>query len=337
MTAPKLVRLGAQAGLLLSFLPATLVAQGRGLEFGYGRWWHGEPATTFSLAWHRPFLGPIDYTLGLVHLDDSRALDDRTATGGEVTVGLGRDGSGPYLVAGSALTMRHRDRNVDAAWSAGGGYALRVLPFLSLGIEARYQWEDRNVRGFWRLARSDRRGFAVQGRASLAFAAARRPAPTGGGRPVPIFEAPEEAEVYSTARREGASEEAARTAADVVQTAVEAMGTPYRWGGSDENGYDCSGLIQYAYEEHGILLPRVSKDQVRIGLLLDKRVGDLRPGDVLGFATNGSGVSHVGLYVGDGRFIHSAQSGVKISSLMTSDADSRYWRDRWVVARRILN
>lgn len=331
------LRWGTALPVLAGFLPATLLAQGKGLEFSYGRWWHGEPAVTYTAAWHQPLLGPLDYTVGLAHLDDSRSLDDRTASGAVVTLGLGRDGSGPYLVGGSALMMRHRDRNVDAAWSAGAGYALPVLPFLSVAVEARYRWEDRNVQGFWRLVPGDRRGLTLEGR--LAFGTASRPGarPAGGARTPPHLEAPPAEDVYTTARSEGASEDVARVASAVVTTALDAMGTPYRWGGSDENGYDCSGLIQYAYGEHGILLPRVSRDQARMGLLVDRDLGQLRPGDILGFSTNGSGVSHVGLYVGDGMFIHSANAGVKLSSLSASDPESRYWRERWVVVRRLLN
>jgi cell wall-associated NlpC family hydrolase len=115
------------------------------------------------------------------------------------------------------------------------------------------------------------------------------------------------------------------------------MGTPYRWGGSDAAGYDCWGLIQFAYAEHGILLPRVSRDQARIGVLVERDIEALLPGDILGFAASGSGITHVGLYVGEGLFIHSASTGVKLSSLNGTDPDSRWWRQRWAVARRILN
>ena len=99
------------------------------------------------------------------------------------------------------------------------------------------------------------------------------------------------------------------------------MGTPYRWGGSDANGYDCSGLIQWAYGEHGIVLPRTSRDQARTGTAQDPSIAVLLPGDILTFS-QGSGVSHVGLYVG---------------SLVDDDADSRWWQRRWVGVRRILN
>jgi cell wall-associated NlpC family hydrolase len=115
------------------------------------------------------------------------------------------------------------------------------------------------------------------------------------------------------------------------------MGTPYRWGGTDANGFDCSGLIQYAYGQVGIVLPRTSRDQSRMGSGVDRQVDALRPGDILAFSSDGtSRVTHVGLYVGDGQFIHSSSTGVKLSSLLADDGDSRWWQQRWIAARRIV-
>jgi cell wall-associated NlpC family hydrolase len=124
----------------------------------------------------------------------------------------------------------------------------------------------------------------------------------------------------------------------VVETALAAMGSPYQWGGTDANGFDCSGLIQFAYAKHGVLLPRMSRDQARMGQAADREVSTLRPGDILAFSEAGtaSRVTHVGLYVGGGQFIHSAGTGVKLSSLDGEDGDSRWWRQRWVGARRIV-
>jgi cell wall-associated NlpC family hydrolase len=70
---------------------------------------------------------------------------------------------------------------------------------------------------------------------------------------------------------------------------------------------------------------------------VERRVGALVPGDILGFAVSGGGISHVGLYVGGGEFIHSSSAGVRLSSLTATDPDSRWWQQRWVAARRILN
>lgn len=122
----------------------------------------------------------------------------------------------------------------------------------------------------------------------------------------------------------------------IIQSALDAMGTPYVWGGSDANGFDCSGLIRYAYHEHGIELPRRSSDQAREGIALEREIRDLLPGDILAFGSSPAQVTHVGLYLGQGRFIHSASSGVRISLLSQDDPDGRYWWQRWVAVRRIL-
>jgi cell wall-associated NlpC family hydrolase len=63
----------------------------------------------------------------------------------------------------------------------------------------------------------------------------------------------------------------------------------------------------------------------------------LQPGDILGFSDGGGGVTHVGLYAGEGMFIHSSSSGVKLSSLIDPDGDGRWWQQRWVTARRLIN
>ena len=118
----------------------------------------------------------------------------------------------------------------------------------------------------------------------------------------------------------------------VVDLALASIGTPYEWGGTDANGFDCSGLIQFAYGRHGIQLPRVSTEQIRAGAPVDAEPSLLRPGDVLGFSRDGSAeTSHVGLYVGGDEFIHSSTSGVRVSTLRDP-----YWRHRLVAARRIV-
>src|SRR5207237_79509 len=124
-------------------------------------------------------------------------------------------------------------------------------------------------------------------------------------------------------------------AGDVVQTATESPGTPYIWGGTADNGFDCSGLIQYAYGQHGIRLPRMSRDQARAGAEVSPVVDALRPGDVLLFSARpGAGVTHVGMYVGELKFIHSSNRGVTLSRLDPQDPEGRCWLGRWVGARR---
>ncbi len=127
-------------------------------------------------------------------------------------------------------------------------------------------------------------------------------------------------------------EEGEDVAGAVVATAFDAIGSPYVWGGTNANGFDCSGLIQYAYGQYGIDLPRISRDQLRRGSPVEVRVGALEPGDLLGFsAVVGGEATHVGLYVGDGRFIHSSSSGVRVSNLREP-----YWQQHFMAARRIV-
>ena len=126
--------------------------------------------------------------------------------------------------------------------------------------------------------------------------------------------------------------EAARALTAVVETALQAIGTPYEWGGTAGDGFDCSGLIQYAYRQHGIQLPRVSQDQLQEGSYVIPRIAALLPGDILGFSGKVGGKStHVGLYVGNGEFIHSSSSGVRVSNL-----SNPYWQQYFIAARRIV-
>jgi cell wall-associated NlpC family hydrolase len=116
------------------------------------------------------------------------------------------------------------------------------------------------------------------------------------------------------------------------------MGRPYEWGGTGENGggFDCSGLIQQSYGQHGIPLPRTSRDQAKEGRAIARNRSSLRPGDLLTFSNSGGPVTHVGLYIGDGRFIHSASRGVQVSLLSGDDPYGRWWYQRWVGVRRIV-
>jgi cell wall-associated NlpC family hydrolase len=223
--------------------------------------------------------------------------------------------------------MKHSDGNIDAEWSAGAGFAARALSLIGLAIELQYRAEDQFSRGFWNLDPSDRKGLMVLGRVSLAF---------GGGSRIrrPSREVPTRETMERTANRNGVGRSS--LAADIVATALDVMGKPYRWGGDGSNGYDCSGLIQFAYTENGISLPRTSREQSSYGKALERDVDGLAPGDILGFSVEGDRITHVGLYVGNGQFIHSASSGVKLSSLTGKDPDSLWWQQRWKAARRVL-
>jgi peptidoglycan endopeptidase LytE len=116
----------------------------------------------------------------------------------------------------------------------------------------------------------------------------------------------------------------------VVRSALAMLGTPYRWGGADHRGVDCSGLVILAFEGRA-RLPRTSYGQWKVGTPVP--VSDLLPGDLVFFNTNGTGAGHVGIFIGDRQFVHgsSAGRGVVISSL-----DDPFYRRTYIGARRVL-
>ncbi|WAT29408.1 C40 family peptidase [Pseudomonas sp. GXZC] len=120
---------------------------------------------------------------------------------------------------------------------------------------------------------------------------------------------------------------------DVVDRAHELLGTPYKWGGtSADQGFDCSSLLVYLFKtEANIQIPRTTAAMQRSTAATIKR-NALKPGDAVFFKANGRGqVSHVGLYIGDGKFIHSPRTGqrIRIDSLSNS-----YWNKNYTTAKR---
>jgi len=134
---------------------------------------------------------------------------------------------------------------------------------------------------------------------------------------------PEVAEAPATR----ASNETARKA---VAFAREAIGTPYRYGGDTPAGFDCSGLVRYSYGRAGIGMPRATPAQRRATTLISVR--SLRPGDLLFFDQEGKKASHVGMYLGDGRFVHAPSTGGRVR---TDSFSADYWKKHFVEARRI--
>lgn len=127
---------------------------------------------------------------------------------------------------------------------------------------------------------------------------------------------------------EGSQKKVSRSSlSEVVEHALSLRGVPYVFGGSSRSGFDCSGLTQYVYRNSGISLPRTASDQFRVGSPVDR--SQLQSGDLVFFSTYAPGASHVGIYIGGGRFVSASNDGVSISSLTNG-----YFANRYIGARR---
>jgi hypothetical protein len=120
---------------------------------------------------------------------------------------------------------------------------------------------------------------------------------------------------------------------EIIRTAGQYVGVPYRWGGeSPRTGFDCSGLTMVVYRLNGLDLPRSSRQQWKVGRPIDR--SRLQKGDLVFFATRGGNrVSHVGIYTGENKFLHAPRRGSRIK---TSSLSSKYFRTRYVGARSYL-
>ncbi|MGV0960867.1 MAG: C40 family peptidase [Limnohabitans sp.] len=129
-----------------------------------------------------------------------------------------------------------------------------------------------------------------------------------------------------------AKDKASGQATGLITQAMDLLGVPYRRGGSTEAaGFDCSGFVRHLYESSvGMLLPRRAEEQARSTETIDR--SELKPGDLVFFNTMKRAFSHVGIYVGDGKFIHSPRSG---KAVKVDDMRSAYWQKRFNGARRV--
>lgn len=153
-----------------------------------------------------------------------------------------------------------------------------------------------------------------------------RPFPTPGARPTPGVSAP------AVPVGEPSTPDAAVTgdlASTIVSLALSLTGTPYRNGGADPSGFDCSGFVQYVFSRAGVGVPRTVAAQFDSAAPVETYWA----ADLLFFTTTAPGPTHVAIALGDGRFVHapSSRGVVRVERL-----DARYWRDRFVAVRRVL-
>lgn len=317
---------------LLLVLPvmatSPLLAQGPG--FMLGRLFTDPPGVSYRLSVNHSLFGPFGVGIQALAVDSRYPIGNLWGLGADLALFRGGQ-PGPYILGGVEGGVATRGQKTFwSAWSAGVGYELPLFSGLSLAAEGRYR---AITPGNYDGVELGLRLGVQRGRRS----GGGSPAPRGPAASALSNAAPEADAVRDELGRAGVPADRASLLGGVVQTALDVMGMPYRWGDDGEEGFDCSGLIQYAFGHHGITLPRRSADQARQGAPVPRELDALLAGDVLTFATTGRSVSHVGLYLGNGKFIHSASGGVQISVLSPDDVSGRWWFRRWIGARRIVS
>lgn len=161
--------------------------------------------------------------------------------------------------------------------------------------------------------------------------AAEAPEPAGSSAPVRARPAHPSARAPDGSAPVAGFADGRLAAARAVDYAVKMVGKPYRFGGSSPStGFDCSGLIQFSFQQAGVMLPRTTNEQRYASRLV--RGSNLRRGDLLFFDQEGKKNSHAGIYVGDGYFVHAPSSGKRVRM---DRLDSPYWRKHLSEVRRL--
>jgi cell wall-associated NlpC family hydrolase len=316
-------------GVLTLAGAAPLTAQGPGFQLAH--LFTDPPGNVYRLDVSAGLIGPVGIAPALLIVDGGTGFGNLWGGGLDLTLFHGGR-PGVYGIGGvDGGIVTRGGRTFWSSWSIGLGY--EVFPFRGLSLAAEGRYRQVNPR--------DYHGMQIGVRIGLDRGSRRS---SGNGRttastvsPSSSSDPPDTAAVREDLGRAGVPADRASVIGNVVQTALDVMGTPYRWGGEGEEGFDCSGLISYAYGKQGIALPRRSRDQAREGVAIDKQLDSLQAGDILTFSSSASGtVTHVGLYLGNGRFIHSASQGVQLSLLSPDDVSGRWWYRRWVGVRRVV-
>ena len=340
---------------VLSYLmvPAGLAAQvGGGVEL-FGTLDNSSPITRtiggLSLSVGTPYLGIRGSGgLGVSTLNTQTGVSqgpanlvwatDADLVLGPVNAGLG-EGFMPYTFAGIGMGSSAQPAtftDVIRTWSYGGGLQLGLGRMLSVNGEVRSRHlaapatyaDSQFVRGLeYRVGIGLHFGGARQ-RSSPVYSRRTSSSDNPPRAPRPSRPATRTTWPVSTTSSSGAARR-------VVSTGEQYIGTPYRYGGtSPRTGFDCSGFVQYVYGQQGVSLPRTSRQMAGAGFSVDPSRRSLAVGDLMLFSQGGR-ISHVAIYAGDGRFIHSSSSG---SGVRYDDLDTRrgrWFADHMVAARRV--
>lgn len=318
------------AVLGFGILPVPLA--GQGVAVGAARWLTSPQVSEYRLGFEGFSFGPFSYRPMVQYLRQAGASQASWGGAGADLVLRTTPAARPYLIGGLALGMG-RDSNgggIAPGIGAWGGVGAELFTFGPVALQAEVLYTWRSQMRVESVSLGLRIG-AKLGRRTVETHNVSESAPLS---PLPNASAADEETIrLATAARPSGN----AAVAGIVNTAMAAMGTPYRWGGAGPEGFDCSGLIQYAYAQHGVELPRRSTDQALAGSEVGRELAQLLPGDILTFASDPGGeVAHVGLYLGDGKFIHSANGGVQVGVLSPDDPAGFWWFARWVGARRVL-
>jgi cell wall-associated NlpC family hydrolase len=340
---------------VLSYLmvPAGLAAQvGGGVEM-FGSLDNSSPITRtiggLSLSVGTPYLGIRGSGgLGVSTLNAQTGVSQAPATLvwatdadlvlGPVNAGLG-EGFMPYTFAGIGMGSSAQPTtftDVIRTWSYGGGLQLGLGRMLSVNGEVRSRHlaapamraDSQLVRGLeYRVGIGLHFGGTRQ-RSSPVYSRRTSSSDNPPRAPQPSRPATRTTWPVSTTSSSGAARR-------VVATGEQYIGTPYRYGGtSPRTGFDCSGFVQYVYGQQGVSLPRTSRQMAGAGTAVDPSRRSLAVGDLMLFSQGGR-ISHVAIYAGNGRFIHSSSSG---NGVRYDDLDTRrgkWFADHMVAARRV--
>jgi cell wall-associated NlpC family hydrolase len=308
---------------LLAISGSPLAAQ-EGAFLTAGRVLAGTPdEASWRITVQRDLIGPLGLDVSALMLPGSRPSEGELyGVGGDVTI-FAASRAVPTVFIGAAAGLGFNDQK--RVWTSGSvGVRFTLVNVGVARVMAEGRWRNLTVPG----RDGVELGVTLGYRRNKALTTGR---PETAGLWMPRATA-------DALRRGGIPESKARVLGGVVTTALEEMGQPYVWGGTGDGsgGFDCSGLIYYAYQRQGIAIPRTSASQARAGVAIRRDADALLPGDILTFAERGDQVTHVGLYVGEGRFIHSSSKGVRLSRLAEDDTEGRWWLRRWVGVRRIV-